>query len=116
MDTHPVANSFTVDRPQVGETIVDINNPPKRRYNPHAPENQYPKMLYPANYPAGKPVIAKDKDDEERLLKRGMSLKPPATPDEPEVTEHSGGPSAADLDAVAAEQEVVERTAGKRKK
>ena len=70
-----VKNHFAVDAPT--ETIVDINNPPHKNYNPNDPKNEFPKMLYPANYPLSKAVIAGSKEEEAKLVKKGFSLKPP---------------------------------------
>lgn len=38
-------NHFAADYQQANK-VLDINNPPRKNYNPHAPENQYPKMMY----------------------------------------------------------------------
>ena len=66
-------NQFAVDYQQ-GNGIMDINNPPRKPYNPHAPENQYPKMLYSD---AGKTVIAQNEAEEKQLGKKGFGPKPP---------------------------------------
>lgn len=67
-----VRNSFTVDKPEV--EITDINNPPHKNYNPHAPANQYPKMLY--HHENGRVLkVASDKE-EKAATKRGFKLKP----------------------------------------
>ena len=39
-------NHFTVDQPSSDIFITDINNPPKRPYNPRDPQNEFPKLLY----------------------------------------------------------------------
>jgi hypothetical protein len=75
--TKPVTNSFTVDYQQ-GGAVIDINNPPKVNYNPRDPEHEYPKMLYPANYPHAKHVLAASKEQEAELLKKKFTLKPPS--------------------------------------
>lgn len=75
--THPVQNNFAASY-QTGGTVVDINNPPVPRYgtaqNPH---QEYPKMLYPANWPLSKPVLAQSKEQEENFLKKKYTVKPP---------------------------------------
>lgn len=66
-------NQFAVDY-QDANGVMDINNPPRKPYNPHAPENQYPKMLYSD---AGKTVIANNEAEEKQLAKKGFGTKPP---------------------------------------
>jgi hypothetical protein len=105
MNTHPVANNFAVDY-QAGNNVIDINNPPKKAYNPHAPENQFPKMIYPATWPAAKAITVGSEQELQAKLKKGFELKPPSRVE----------PSEADLDAVEEEKEVVARTAGKKAK
>ena len=39
-------NHFTVDQPSTDVFITDINNPPRKPYNPHDPKNEFPKMVY----------------------------------------------------------------------
>ena len=67
-----VRNSFTVDKPEV--EITDINNPPHRNFNPYAPENQYPKMLY--HHKTGRVLKVANEKEEKASLKRGFDLKP----------------------------------------
>ena len=76
--TKPVTNSFTVDYQQ-GGAVIDINKPPKVNYNPRDPEHEYPKMLYPPNYPQAKHVLAASKEQEAELLKKKFTLKPPVS-------------------------------------
>ena len=70
-----VRNSFTVDQPTTdGPAITDINNPPRKNYNPKGPANQYPKMLY--HHENGRVLkVASDKE-EKAATKRGFKLKP----------------------------------------
>lgn len=70
--TQSVRNSFTVDQPSV--EITDINHPPHRNYNPHAPENQYPKMLY--HHENGRVLKVGNEKEEKAASKRGFKLKP----------------------------------------
>jgi hypothetical protein len=70
--TRTVQNSFTVDKPTV--EITDINNPPHRNYNPHAPENEYPKMLY--HHETGRVLNVGNEKEQKAALKRGFNLKP----------------------------------------
>jgi hypothetical protein len=69
-----VKNTFTVDQPQQPETVVDINNPPHRNYNPRDPKNEFPKMLYPPT--EGKPVVVQSKEQEAEFLKKKFTHKP----------------------------------------
>ena len=39
-------NHFTVDQTSSDVFITDINNPPRKPYNPRDPQNEFPKMLY----------------------------------------------------------------------
>jgi hypothetical protein len=70
--TRTVQNSFTVDTPTV--EITDINNPPHRNYNPHAPENEFPKMLY--HHESGRVLNVVNEKEQKAALKRGYDLKP----------------------------------------
>jgi hypothetical protein len=65
-------NHFAVD--PAPEPIADINNPPKRPYNPRDPKNEFPKMLYAKN---GGTIIVYSKEQEEKKLKGGYSLTNP---------------------------------------
>lgn len=69
----PVRNSFTVDQPST-DAIADINNPPRRPYNPHDPKNEFPKMLY--HHSSGRVLHVKDEKEQKAALKRGFDLKP----------------------------------------
>ena len=99
----PVSNSF------VSGATIDLNRPPKVAYNPNAPENQYPKMLYhqtkkDPNWLAEhkrltlynslhpeKPeilpvvpaafVLVKNQAEEKAKLAEGFGLRPPAQPE-----------------------------------
>lgn len=71
---HTVRNSFTVDQPQQGAAITDINNPPQTRYNPHDPKNEFPKMLY--HHGTGRVLIVANAKEEKAALKRDFQLKP----------------------------------------
>lgn len=68
----PTRNSFTVDKPTV--EITDINNPPRRNYNPHDPQNEYPKMLY--HHETGRVLQVNNQKEEKAALKREFKLKP----------------------------------------
>ena len=70
--TTPVRNSFTVDTPTV--EITDINNPPRRNYNPHDPKHEFPKMLY--HHESGRVLNVNDAREQKAALKRGFNLKP----------------------------------------
>jgi len=70
--TQSVRNSFTVDQPEVA--ITDINNPPHRNFNPYAPENQYPKMVY--HHETGRVLKVASEKEEKAASKRGFKLKP----------------------------------------
>lgn len=67
-----VQNSFTVDKPTV--EITDINNPPRKNYNPHDPKNEYPKMLY--HHETGRVLSVGNEKEQKGALKRGFNLKP----------------------------------------
>ncbi len=68
-----VTNSFAVDQPSVPE-ISDINNPPRKNYNPHAPENQFPKVVY--HHESGRVLTVASQKELAAALKRGFDLKP----------------------------------------
>ena len=106
MNTHPVQNNFAVDY-QAGNTTTDINNPPSPYRNLPGGRyihQDYPKMLYPATWPAAKPKIVNSDTERDTLLAKGFTLKPPVRRD----------PSAEDLDAVEQEKEIVEATKPRR--
>ncbi len=69
----PVTNMFAVDQPQQG-AIVDINNPPRKNYNPHDPKNEFPKMLY--HHESGHVLVVKSAKEERLATARGFQLKP----------------------------------------
>jgi hypothetical protein len=67
-------NFFAASQP-VTDTVVDINNPPRNRnYNPHAPENQFPKMLY--HHDSGQVLVVKSAAEQKAAEKKGFQLKP----------------------------------------
>jgi hypothetical protein len=73
--TPSIQNHFSVDQPTTdGPVITDINNPPHKNYNPHAPENQYPKMLY--HHKIGRVLKVENEKEEKASLKRGFELTP----------------------------------------
>ncbi len=72
-DPMTVTNSFAVDQPSVPE-ISDINNPPRKNYNPHAPENQFPKVVY--HHESGRVLTVASQKELAAALKRGFDLKP----------------------------------------
>jgi len=69
----PVTNSFAVDY-GAGEHIIDINNPPRKNYNPHAPENQFPRALY--HHETGRILHVENEKEMTAALKRNFELKP----------------------------------------
>jgi hypothetical protein len=66
-------NHFTVDPPKTAE-ITDINNPPKKNYNPRDPKNEYPKMLY--HHGTGRVLHVANEKEQKAAMKRGFELKP----------------------------------------
>jgi len=68
----PTRNSFTVDKPTV--EITDINNPPRKNYNPHDPANEFPKMLY--HHETGRVLNVANEKEQKAALKRGFTLQP----------------------------------------
>lgn len=70
-ETMAPTNSFAVD---YKNSTVDINNPPPKRYNPNAPENQYPRYLY--NHETGHVLRVKDLAEEQRAAARGFKREP----------------------------------------
>ena len=74
-----VPNTFAVDY-QAGNNVIDINNPPSPyRANPGGRYvyQEFPKMLYPANYPKAKPITVNSAAEKQAALKKGFLLKPP---------------------------------------
>jgi hypothetical protein len=92
--TPTITNTFTVDQPTNDAEISDLNNPPKKNYNPHDAKNEFPKMLYhhetgrvlqvgkaipPSmmNDSVGQEKLRQQNDKEEKAaMKRGFKLKP----------------------------------------
>lgn len=68
-----VQNNFAVDQPAVPE-ITDINNPPRKNYNPFDPKNRYPRMLY--HHDTGRVLTVANEKEEKASVKRGYQLKP----------------------------------------
>lgn len=71
----PVTNSFAVDH-GAGETVLDINNPPRKNYNPNAPENQFPRAVY--HHETGRVLHVSNEKELKAALKRDFDLKPSA--------------------------------------
>ena len=75
MDTHIVQNNFGAP---MAEAVVDINNPNVPRYGTKQnPFKEYPKHLYPANYPQTKVAVVNSAEQEKKFLKQGYTLQPP---------------------------------------
>jgi hypothetical protein len=71
----PTRNHFSVDGPTTdGPVITDINNPPKKNYNPRAAENEFPKMLY--HHESGRVLKVENEKEQKAAIKRGFELKP----------------------------------------
>lgn len=69
-----VQNTFAVDY-QNAEVVTDINNPQV----PRVPYQEFPKMLYAADYVLGDPkgyVVVESQKEEQNYLKRGYTTKP----------------------------------------
>lgn len=81
-------NHFTVDQPSNDIFITDINNPPRKPYNPRDPQNQYPKMLY--HHGNGRVLQVASEKEEKAALKRGFDLKPSPDYDYSKVNRNSG--------------------------
>jgi hypothetical protein len=81
-----VRNSFSVDQPTV--EITDINNPPRRPYNPHDPKNEFPKVLYHHETGRVLHIAAGPNAEKEQkaALKRGFELKPSPAHDYSKIT------------------------------
>ena len=77
-----VRNSFTVDKPEV--EITDINNPPRRPYNPHDPKNEFPKVLY--HHESGRVLKVENEKEQKAAHKRGFELKPSPAHDYSKIT------------------------------
>ena len=81
-------NHFTVDQPSTDVFITDINNPPRKPYNPHDPKNQYPKMLY--HHGNGRVLKVANEKEEKAALKRDFKLAPSPDYDYSKVNQNSG--------------------------
>jgi hypothetical protein len=81
-------NHFTVDQPSNDVFITDINNPPRKAYNPHDPKNQYPKMLY--HHGNGRVLKVGNEKEEKAALKRDFKLAPSPDYDYSKVNQNSG--------------------------
>ena len=81
-------NHFTVDQPSNDVFITDINNPPRKAYNPHDPKNQYPKMLY--HHGNGRVLKVANEKEEKAALKRDFKLAPSPDYDYSKVNHNSG--------------------------
>ena len=77
-----IRNSFTVDKPTA--EVTDINNPPRRPYNPHAPENQYPKVLY--HHETGRVLTVQNEKEHKAAHKRGFEVQPSPAHDYSKIT------------------------------
>ena len=81
-------NHFTVDQPSNDIVITDINNPPRKAYNPRDPQNQYPKMLY--HHGNGRVLKVGNEKEEKAALKRDFKLAPSPDYDYSKVNQNSG--------------------------
>ena len=81
-------NHFTVDQPSNDVFITDINNPPRKAYNPRDPQNQYPKMLY--HHGNGRVLKVANEKEEKAALKRDFKLAPSPDYDYSKVNQNSG--------------------------
>lgn len=71
-----VTNTFAVD---YKETVVDINNPGVKGYNPNHPDNQFPRMVY--DHETGHTLKVQDAKQLKAAVKKGFSLEPSPTHD-----------------------------------
>ena len=78
-ETRVVPNTFAVDY-QAGNTVVDINNPPQKRYV----HQEFPKMLY--DHESGRVLQVKDEKEMKAALKKGFQVKPAPDRDYSKVT------------------------------
>jgi hypothetical protein len=85
-------NHFTVDQPSTDVFITDINNPPKKAYNPRDPQNEFPKLVYHhGNGRVLKIEAGPDaKKQEAAALKRGFKLTPSPDHDYSKINRNSG--------------------------
>jgi hypothetical protein len=74
MNTHVVPNSFAVDY-KAGNTVIDINNPPHKRYV----HQEFPKMVY--HHESGQTLTVQDEKQLKLALKKGFETKPAADRD-----------------------------------
>ena len=81
-------NHFTVDQPSNDIFITDINNPPRKAYNPRDPQNQNPKMLY--HHGNGRVLKVANEREEKAALKRDFELTPSPDYDYSKVNQNSG--------------------------
>ena len=81
-------NHFTVDQPPNDVFITDINNPPRKAYNPRDPQNQSPKMLY--HHGNGRVLKVANEKEEKAALKRDFKLAPSPDYDYSKVNQNSG--------------------------
>ena len=81
-------NHFTVDQPSNDIFITDINNPPRKAYNPRDPQNQYPKMLY--HHGNGRVLKVANEKEEKAALKRDFKRAPSPDYDYSKVNQNSG--------------------------
>lgn len=81
-------NRFTVDQPSTDIFITDINNPPRKPYNPRDPKNEYPKMLY--HHGNGRVLKVANEKEEKAALKRDFKLTPSSDFDYSKVNQNSG--------------------------
>lgn len=68
-----IQNHFSAEQPSVPE-ISDINNPPRRNYNPHDAKNEFPKMVY--HHESGRVLNVANEKEQKAAFKRGFELKP----------------------------------------
>lgn len=105
--TPAVRNSFTVDKPTV--EIADINNPPRKNYNPHDPKNEFPKMLY--HHETGRVLKVTGAAEQKAALKRGFELKPSPTHDYSRVSRAGIAPALTQVEKREEEMSAAELAA-----
>ena len=103
----PVQNSFAVDKPEV--VITDINNPPRRNYNPFDPANEFPKMLY--HHEMGRVLKVASAAEQKAALKRGFELKPSPTHDYSRVSRAGIAPALTQVEKREEEMSAAELAA-----
>ena len=68
-------NHFTVDPPQQSNAeITDINNPPRKNYNPYDPKHEFPKMVY--HHDSGRVLTVQNEKEQKAASKRGFVPEP----------------------------------------